>query len=190
MKKLLGVDIVGTATLSPGISNVGTVTFTGPVLGLHQLLIVTNVTRNVIVYNFADPDAGEAAYANNVLTLTANTATHSASDVLQVFVDVPEADFPSPSIADRTDNLLVMMSRIVKLLESNAVVDQQQRQRIAVDSFIATIPTLTTVTGVTTVSTVSSVTNIAANAGMDREQYINIAKQTYTQSIRNRLEFV
>jgi hypothetical protein len=184
MKKLLGVDIVGSATLSPGIGGVGTVTFTGPVLGLHQLLIVTNVTRNVIIYNFADPDAGEAAYANNVLTLTANTATQSASDVLQVFVDVAEGDFPTPSIADRTDNLLVMMSRIVKLLESNAVVDQQQRQRIAVDSFIATIPTLTTC------STVSSVTNIAANAGMDREQYINIAKNTYANSIRSKLEFV
>jgi hypothetical protein len=181
MKKLLGVDIVGTATLSPGIGGVGTVTFTGPVLGLQQILVVTNVTRNTIIYNFADPDAGEAAYSNNVLTLTANTATQSASDVLQVFVDVPEADFPSPSIADRTDNLLVMMSRIVKLLESNAVVDQQQRQRISVDSFIATIPTLTTC---------STVTNVASNAGMDREQYINIAKQTYTQSIRNRLEFV
>jgi hypothetical protein len=101
-----------------------------------------------------------------------------------VFVDVAEGDFPTPSIADRTDNLLVMMSRIVKLLESNAVVDQQQRQRIAVDSFIATIPTLTTC------STVSSVTNIAANAGMDREQYINIAKNTYANSIRSKLEFV
>jgi hypothetical protein len=87
------------------------------------------------------------------------------------------------TLADRTDNLLVMLSRVVKLLESNAVVDSAQRQRIAVDSFIATIPT------VTTVATVTSITNVASNAGMDREQYINIAKQTYSQSIRNRLTF-
>lgn len=107
-------------------------------------------------------------------------------------VDVSSSN-PIAVLAEPTDNLLVMLSRIVKLLESNAVVDQQQRQRVSVDSFIATIPTLTTVTGVSTVSTVNtvtSVTNIAANAGMDREQFINIAKQTYAQSIRSRLEFV
>jgi hypothetical protein len=40
------------------------------------------------------------------------------------------------------------------------------------------------------VATVTAVTNMVSNAGMDREQYINIAKQTYAQSIRSRLEFV
>jgi hypothetical protein len=85
-----------------------------------------------------------------------------------------------------------MLSRVVKLLESNVVVDSAQRQRISLDAIAAgvTLPTVTTVTTVSTVSTVSSVTNVAANAGMDREQYINIAKQTYTMSIRPRLEFV
>jgi hypothetical protein len=61
-------------------------------------------------------------------------------------------------------------------------VDGQQRQRVTIDA--GTLPT------VTTVGTVSSVTNMVSNAGMDREQYINIAKQTYAQSIRSRLEFV
>jgi NADPH:quinone reductase-like Zn-dependent oxidoreductase len=104
-------------------------------------------------------------------------------------VDVSSSN-PISVLAEPTDNLLAMLSRIVKLLESNAVVDQQQRQRVSVDSFIATIPALTNVIGVGTVTTITSVTNIAANAGMDREQFINIAKQTYAQSIRSRLEFV
>lgn len=38
-----------------------------------------------------------------------------------------------------------------------------------------------------TLATVTSVTNLASTAGMDREQYINIAKQTYASSIRSRL---
>jgi cell division protein FtsX len=102
---------------------------------------------------------------------------------------------PLPAVVSRTDDLVVMLSRIVKLLESNAVVDQQQRQRIALDTIPAgvTLPTVTTVTGVTTVTTVTTVTalaNATAIAGMDREQYINIAKSTYAQSIRARLEFV
>ena len=64
---------------------------------------------------------------------------------------------PLPAVVSRTDDLVVMLSRVVKLLESNAVVDQQQRQRIAVDSFIATIPALTTVTTVTTVTQIHAV---------------------------------
>ena len=196
MKKLLGIDIVGTAILTPGASGVGTVTFTGPTLGLEQILIITNVTRNVIIYNFADAAAGEAAYSNNVLTLQFNTSSHSASDVLQAFVDVPEASYPLSSVANRTDNLIVMLSRIVKLLESNAVVDSAQRQRVAIDAAIPTganvigavnIAASQTLANVTTVATVS---NVTATAGMDREQYINIAKQTYRQSIRSNLEFV
>lgn len=114
-----------------------------------------------------------------------------------VAVDV-SIDNPMPMVANQTDDLLRMLSRIVKLLESNAVVDQQQRQRLTLDSITAgvTLPTVTTVTGVTTVttlttcSTVTSVTNIAANAGMDREQYINIARTAYNTGIRTQLQFV
>jgi hypothetical protein len=113
-------------------------------------------------------------------------ATFDGSDDAKTVADISLSN-PMPVQANQSDDLIRMLSRLVKILESNAVVDQQQRQRIAVDSFIATIPTITTLT---TCSTVSSVTNVAANAGMDREQYINIAKQAYTQSIRNRLEFV
>jgi hypothetical protein len=95
---------------------------------------------------------------------------------------------PMPVASSRSDDLLVMLSRIVKLLESNATVDSAQRQRVVVDSgaitaSIASAQTLGTVT------TVSSVTNMVSNAGMDREQYINIAKQTYSQGIRSGLTF-
>lgn len=89
----------------------------------------------------------------------------------------------------RTENLLVTLSRIVRLLESSAVVDQQQRQRVSLDAIPAGV-TLPTVTTVGTVTTVSTLTNATAIAGMDREQYINIANNTYAQSIRQRLTFV
>ena len=160
MKKLLGVDIVGTATLSPGIGGVGTVTFTGPVLGLQQILVVTNVTRNTIIYNFADPDAGEAAFANNVLTLTANTATQSASDVLQVFVDVPEGDFPTPVADSEGRNTL---SRILQMLMAPLGYDKSlQRQRV---TGVIESGTVTTVTTVATVTTVTGLTNIDGRNG-------------------------
>jgi hypothetical protein len=101
---------------------------------------------------------------------------------------------PMPTVANQSDDLLRMLSRLVKILECNAVVDQQQRQRVTIDAITGSL-TLATVSAVTTVSTVNNIsagtlTNITANAGMDREQYINIAKNTYANSIRSQLSFV
>jgi hypothetical protein len=108
-------------------------------------------------------------------------------------VDVSMSN-PMPSVANQSDDLLRMLSRLVKILECNAVVDQQQRQRITLDAITGslTLGAVTTVGTVTTVSNISAgtLTNIVANAGMDREQYINIAKNTYANSLRSKLEFV
>lgn len=93
---------------------------------------------------------------------------------------------PYPVQATRTDDLVAMMQRMIKLMETLAVVDQQQRQRISLDS----IPAGVTLPTVTTVTTVTAVSNVTATAGMDREQYINTAKQTYAASIRSQLTFV
>ena len=102
---------------------------------------------------------------------------------------------PASSEIMRTEDLLVALSRIAKLLESSGVVDQQQRQRLSLDTIPAgvTLPTITTVGTVTTASTVTTattLTNATSIAGMDREQYINIAKNTYANRIRAQLSFV
>jgi hypothetical protein len=102
---------------------------------------------------------------------------------------------PLPVFDDRVENLISLLERLVKISESNQVVDSAQRQRITLDAItsgvsLPTVAAVTTVTTVTTVNTVAAVTNMVSNAGMDREQYINIAKQTYANSIRNRLNIV
>ncbi len=96
------------------------------------------------------------------------------------------SDNPFPVKSDRTNDILGLLSRLVKISESSQVVDVAQRQRITLDAITAGVA-LPTVTTVTTVTTVAAVTNIVSLAGMDREQYINIAKQTYAESIRNKL---
>jgi hypothetical protein len=107
---------------------------------------------------------------------------------------------PLPAVAPRTDDLILLLMRVVKLLESNAVVDQQQRQRITLDAIagaltlatvtnVTNLGTLTTVTGVTTVNTVTALNNVVANAGMDREQYINVSRQTAALTQRPNLIF-
>lgn len=63
------------------------VTFTdyNPII-IERVLVITNVTDNVIIYNFADPAKGGTA-ATNVLTLDYDTSTMSDTDKLQIFYD-------------------------------------------------------------------------------------------------------
>jgi hypothetical protein len=131
----------------------------------------------------------EVAYSGDTANVQAvGLVTVSGPNDANAATDV-SSDNPLPALIDRSDNLLAMLSRVVKLLESNAVVDQQQRQRITLDAITAGI-TLATVTNVGAVGTVTTVANQTAMAGMDREQFINVAKQTYAMSIRSRLEFI
>ena len=94
-------------------------------VGLEQLLVITNVTDNLIIYNFADPAAG-GTVANNVLTLDYDTTSMSDTDNLQIFLD----NLESPA----SDEMLRLMGRMVKLLEPSAVQDAQGRQVIRVQA--------------------------------------------------------
>jgi hypothetical protein len=123
MKQLLGTDTAGSYTFNPGAK---TVTFSGlaRAITLSNILLITNVTRNTIIYNFADTATGATNFNNNTLTLTYDTTSHSASDVLQIFLDVESKD----------ESLHDLLRRMNKILESNSVVDLNQRQRITIDA--------------------------------------------------------
>ena len=101
MAKTLIRDYVFT----PGGAGSGTITFPGRYT-LDKVLLITNVTDNVIIYNFADTTfAGTtAAFTAGVdssnwptvdtyhdgyttITLQANTSTMSAGDAVQIYVD-------------------------------------------------------------------------------------------------------
>jgi len=84
MKQLIGVD-VGSYTFNP-TSKIVTIAGVAT-LALEQILLITNVTKGVIIYNFADPTAG-GTIASNVLTLAYNTTSMSTTDRLQIFIDV------------------------------------------------------------------------------------------------------
>ena len=78
-------------TFTPGGAGVGTIEMDGKWLE-RSLLLITNVTDNVIIYNFAGNGLGGTTSYNStthktVLTLDYSTSTMSASDELQIFVD-------------------------------------------------------------------------------------------------------
>jgi hypothetical protein len=130
----------------------------------------------------------EVSYSGETALVQAvGLVTFAGADDAKTVQDV-NASNPLPTVANQSDDLLRMLSRLVKILECNAVVDQQQRQRVTLDSISANL----NLQGVNVVTTVATVNNVAAQstlAGMDREMYINIARNTYANSIRSQLTF-
>lgn len=77
-----------------------TVTFTDYTsIRLDSLLLITNVTDNVIIYNFTSPSLG-GTVAGNVVTLTYNTSTMSDTDELQIFYETDAVPATVSSITD------------------------------------------------------------------------------------------
>jgi hypothetical protein len=73
---------------------------------LRTLILITNVTDGILIYNFADPTAGattsyDSALDETTITLEYVTTSMSDSDELQILLDVPENEFePSEALLD------------------------------------------------------------------------------------------
>ena len=79
------------------------------------------------------------------------------------------------------DETIILLRRLVKIMESQAVVDNQMRQRVVVDA----MPTTAVSGSLTTAGTVSSLNQIA---GVDsRWQIIDWSRQAYNSGIRSNL---
>jgi hypothetical protein len=77
-----------------------TVVVNGKNIRREQLLLITNVTRNTVIYNFSDPNLGATSYTNAVsngsqrlptetttIILNYNTAAMSSADKLSILVE-------------------------------------------------------------------------------------------------------
>jgi hypothetical protein len=87
MKRLVGRD-VGSVTFDASAQTITLVDL--PTLGLENILLVTNVTDQQIIYNFANTALGGSISAN-VLTLDYDTTSMADADELQVWVDLPDS---------------------------------------------------------------------------------------------------
>jgi hypothetical protein len=103
--------LIRTYTFTPASKQIS---FSGFV-NLTNLVLITNTTRNKIIYNFADTSLGGASTYDAVsntttVTLTFNTSTagHLAADSLMIYVDDLYNTFrPDETYADATDKLRV-----------------------------------------------------------------------------------
>lgn len=146
---------------------------TTDVVLLNQVLIITNVTDNVIIYNFADPTKG-GSISNNVLTLTFDTTSMSNTDSLQIFLDLYGAPSTEATAID-TNESVILLRRLVQLLAPIAVQDASQRQRVVVEN---------------TTLLVSNVNNIAQYNGVDPKYgMMDTARNTFANGIRQNLTY-
>lgn len=93
-----------------------TVTINGKYIRKEQLVLITNVTTNTVIYNFADSSLGSSAYtvstSNNVETTTIvlvyNTTSMSNSDKISILVDeTNETFYPAETMMDANTKLRV-----------------------------------------------------------------------------------
>jgi hypothetical protein len=92
---------------------------------LNRLLLITNATRNTIIYNFASPALG-GAVSGNTITLLTDTSMMSNDDKLQIFYE--NEDTPA------TDEVVRLLNRIAASLRGPQNVDNSDRQRVTVES--------------------------------------------------------
>lgn len=206
MKKLLGTDTTGSYAFD---KTAKTVTFSGlsDAITLANILLITNVTANTIIYNFADSTKGAVSFNNNILTLDYDTSAMANTDVLQIFLDLPSNE----------ESLHDLLRRMNKILESLATVDIYQRQRVVVEAIgtnranptevNATVPVSGTVTATANISNgvaSQAVSNSATNpytltsstTGLIMEgpvhqfwRIANDAQTCYASAIRSKLTF-
>lgn len=95
-----------------------TVTVIGKNIRREQMLLITNVTSNTVIYNFSDPALGATSYTNTVdavtgqetttVILTYNTTAMAVTDKLSILVEETYTDIlPAEQLRDPVDKLRV-----------------------------------------------------------------------------------
>jgi hypothetical protein len=108
--------LLETYTFSPTTKQVTFITT--QTITLERLLLITNVTTNQIIYNFADPNSG-GTLSGKVLTLSYNTTAMSASNKLQIYLEngySPASDETLQLVNEQTE----LLRRMTKLLEPSS----------------------------------------------------------------------
>jgi hypothetical protein len=94
-----------------------TIVVTGKYIRAEQLLLITNVTRGTVVYNFSDPSllgtitntvSTTTGLETTTIVLTYNTASHSSTDKLAIMVEETYTEItPNETLQDPVGKLRV-----------------------------------------------------------------------------------
>lgn len=154
------------------------ITFTGTIpQNLSSLLLITNVTDGIIIYNFADTYAG-GVLSGNVLTLTYDTTSMSDTDYLQIFIDTPNTDFEELNETLRS-GIIEIVRQLQSIRNDGGMADVSGRVRVAVE---------TGTVGVTgSLTTLTSITNLASIGGIAAIMQMVSGSNAAAKELRNRI---
>lgn len=141
-----------------------------------QATLATRASEATLAAMKAKTDLLTFDGSNNLLTASSGGAS-----------SVKLKDTSNTEINPATEDSLILLRRILRQMDSLAVVDSAQRQKVTVEGATITSGTITTVT---TVSTVTSATNLVALGGVDgRYLHIDTARNASANGIRANLIF-
>lgn len=138
---------------------------------IESVLLVTNVTDGIIVYNFADPYAG-GVLVGSVLTLAYDTTFMSNADSLQVFIDTPNTDFEELNETLRS-GIIEIVRQLQSIRNDGGMADVNGRVRVAVE------------TG--SLTTLTSITNLASIGGIAAIMQMVSGSNAAAKELRNRI---
>ena len=144
MKALLGTDFNGSYTFEP-TNNKVIFRNLDDAISLSNILVITNVTANTVIYNFASSTKGAVSFNGTELVLDHNTSSMNANDQLQIYLDVKH---------EGNSLLRRILSALLAPLGYDKSI-QRFKNAAVVES-----GTLTTCSTVTTCSTASNLVNL------------------------------
>lgn len=139
-----------------------TVTFTDyTTIRLDGILLITNVTDNIIIYNFASPTLGGTVSGNSV-TLTYDTSEMDNTDKLQIFYD---DETISPATEANQDTLYELVQTLQELSQRLAPLASAMNAGAPALRTIPIASVSTAVTGSVTATVASTVVSSLTNFG-------------------------
>jgi len=165
---------------TPGGANAGTIEIPGK-YDLQQFLVITNTTKNTIIYNFADsafagttvqffrsadyinyPTALDNTDGYTLITLAANTSTMASTDTLQILYEQPFQYVRSPEVGtDAFERMRVSPPQ--SLLDADFEYGMQPTKWLTI-SQMRGYPAIYEVPG-TDLTVTTATTDASANAG-------------------------
>lgn len=173
MKTLIKDYSFSASTKQVTLNNVGTT------LELEDILLITNTTDNIVIYQFNDPLAG-GTILNNVLTLTFSTVSMSDTDSLQIWVDMPNTDFGALTQLVE-DGLVEIVRQLQSIRNDGGMADPAGRVRVAIETGAVSI------SANQDLRTVATVTNVAQNGAFALQQQVMSLTNSAAQNLRNRI---
>lgn len=170
-KVMIGVDH-GSYSFNAATKQVTINLENGEVLSLERILLITNTTDNVVIYNFSNPSLG-GTVSGSVLTLTYNTVSMSNSDKLQIWY-YSEADL------EVRDLLVAELRNLINVIASNTATLNtagELRAVLSATTTIAQVNTMGTITTLTTLANQTSIGGLAASLDVPSTMQIPIELQ-------------